>query len=378
MKIWQQAFETIFDQPIQQSIPIPGLGNVFRFRTKTIKSGPVLESEIYPIWNTRSETRSARERVTREAQQNLNRDNAVKKLVRLVNTNFTDRDLAITLTYEGPTPDLHQAQKDIRNYIRRVRDLRRKHGLSEMKYIYVIEGQGPGQKQKPDGDQMALPGIPESGGDKVITRVHHHIILSGAELPDVDTRDVLERLWGKGWANCRRLQPDADSWLEAIARYMVKKRRPHVIRCGAANGAKPEKGFLSGLDGENDHLPGLLKTAAWDLSNMQKRWYSSRNLQQPKVTVSDWKLSRRKVQQAVEQIEDGPGTIFNRAYPGYRLTDVAIFSSKFVSGVYIHARMIKIADPPGIRRNPQKQGRKQNERNRITGCVPALLPAVGI
>lgn len=171
--------------------------NVFRYRARTIKAGDILEVEIFPIWNTQNEVRKAKKAATKEAQQNLNDRNAKKKLIRKINANFTGEDLCITLTYKaGFVPDEEQARRDIRNYLRRVRQWRRKNGLPELKYVYVIE---------------------YGGGDGRRKRVHHHVIMSGMD------RDVAEALWqGRGWANTRRLQPD-DYGLEALARYMTKE-----------------------------------------------------------------------------------------------------------------------------------------------------------
>lgn len=171
--------------------------NVFRYRSRTIKAGNVLEVEIFPIWNTQNEVREAKKHTTQEAQKNLNDKNAKKKFIRKINANFTEEDLCVTLTYSnGFVPDEEQARRDIRNYLRRVREYRRKNGLPELKYAYVIEFGGKDGRRK---------------------RVHHHVIMSGMD------RDKAEALWnGRGYANARRLQPD-DYGLEALARYMTKE-----------------------------------------------------------------------------------------------------------------------------------------------------------
>ena len=81
--------------------------NVFRYRTRTIKAGNVLEVEIFPIWNTQNEVREAKKHTTREAQKNLNDKNAKKKFIRKINANFTEEDLCVTLTYSnGFVPQL--------------------------------------------------------------------------------------------------------------------------------------------------------------------------------------------------------------------------------------------------------------------------------
>lgn len=170
--------------------------DVFRYRAATIKSGEVLEVEVYPLWNTKNEVRRAKANTSREAQRNLNDRNAQKKLIRKINTNFTPDDLHVTLTYKrGVLPDEEQARKDIRNFIRRVRNYRRKHGLPELKYVYVIEFYNG------DGRRM---------------RVHHHVIMSG-----MDRKEVKE-LWPHGSARVDELEPE-DGTLEGLARYITKQ-----------------------------------------------------------------------------------------------------------------------------------------------------------
>lgn len=250
--------------------------NVFRYRTRTIKSGDILEVEAFPIWNTQNEVRRAKRLATREAQRNLNERNAKKKLIRKINANFTENDLCITLTYNnGFIPEEERARRDIRNYIRRVREYRRKHGLPELKYVYVIEFGGRDGRRR---------------------RVHHHVIMSGMD------RDVAEALWqGRGWANSRRLQPD-DYGLEALARYMTKE------------------------------------------PNGGKRWCASRNLAEPKITESDTKISKRKVEQMAEDFESMPAAIFGKLFPDYDFNDCKVQRSDFVAGAYIYARMYRKAN----------------------------------
>ncbi len=346
MKRWRAEFETIFDTEVYEASP-EVLGRVrpgvLRYRTKTTKSGEMLESEVFPIWETGAEARRARKAVTREAQRRLNDRNAVRKLVRLVACNFGRGDLMVTLTYgEGWAADegrhdFTRVQRDVRNFIRRVRSARERAGLDELRYVYSIEGFRGEEAEA--SEAPALPGVLEAapevierkGGSKtnvfdtrlgilrtqslrVSPRPHVHMILSGGL-----EREAIEGLWGKGWANCRQLQPDRYTGLEAISRYMVKSWRRE-----RGEGASPE-GY-----------PG-------------KRWYGSRNLKKPTVTVSDWRMSRGRVAKAVEEIAEGPGSVFNRAYPGYELVDFEVRSSEFVSGVYLYARMRKTR-PDAVRR----------------------------
>lgn len=204
----------------------------YKYMVKTIISGSVLESEIYPVYEKRIDIpRKDKEKATKESQKNLNDKNAKKHFVRIVNTNFTQNDLLITLTYQDKyLPTQKQAKKDITNYIRRLKRYRKKHNLPELKYVYVIEWVDETDQHK---------------SKKV--RVHHHIIINKMD------RNAAEDLWGKGRVEARRLQPD-EYGLEGIARYMLKQ----------------PKG--------------------------EKRWSGSRNLKQPKVYKSVTKLTKRKAE----------------------------------------------------------------------------------
>lgn len=166
--------------------------NLLRYRVKTIKSGPILECEIYPIWKTPRAYSSKRKNATRKAQERLNIKNAKKKLTRLINTNFSEKDIWATFTYskESLPASMDEAKKDMVNYIRRLSRYIKKNNLEPLKYIYVTEC---GKK-----------------------RVHHHIIMN---FPD---REKAEEIWDKpGRKQTRRLQPD-DHGLEGLARYIGK------------------------------------------------------------------------------------------------------------------------------------------------------------
>lgn len=168
------------------------------YREKKIYAGSILEVEIYPISKQeRNHSRKKKEKESLTKQKNLNDKNARKHLIRLINTNFTDKDLAVHLTYsdkELPESE-EQARKDVANYLRRIKHYRKKNGLEDLKYIAVIE-----YKDKEEGKSI---------------RLHHHLIISGMD------RDKAEELWGKGRANADRLKADEFGY-EAIGRYITK------------------------------------------------------------------------------------------------------------------------------------------------------------
>lgn len=168
------------------------------YREKKVYSGKMLEVEIYPIsLLEKKQPRRKKEKLSPPKQKNLNEKNAKKHLIRLINTNFTDEDLAVHLTYDNknyPRSE-EEARKDMANFIRRIKYYRKKNGLPELKYIAVIE-----YRESERGKQI---------------RLHHHAIMN-----DMD-RDVVEELWGKGRANADRLKADEYGY-EGLARYISK------------------------------------------------------------------------------------------------------------------------------------------------------------
>ncbi|MBE5803327.1 MAG: hypothetical protein E7316_02335 [Clostridiales bacterium] len=183
------------------------------YRVKTVKAGQQLDVDVYPLFGREQAgvARRAAKRVTREAQQRINKRNAERRIVQLVNTNFTEKDIALHLTYED-APDYDQCQRDVRNFLRRVKRLRKKQGLPEMKYIYVVEDDEFGVKK----------------------RIHAHVVMSGG-IP----REELEKLWARGYANADRLQLN-EQGLEGLARYMVKSQRNRKKWCCSRNLKEPQ------------------------------------------------------------------------------------------------------------------------------------------
>ncbi len=186
-----------------------------RICEKTIISGSFIECNIYPVWNNRKNTpKTKKSRESREAQKNLNNKNAQLTVIRLLNTNFAKGDLLITLTYkDGYYPTLERARKDINNYIKALKRERKKQGLDELKYIYVIEY------------------VPE-GEDTKKVRIHHHIIINAMD------RDVAESKWKFGRSESKIAQPDDDFGLEGYGRYITKQEKRSHHRWAASRNLK--------------------------------------------------------------------------------------------------------------------------------------------
>lgn len=170
------------------------------YATKEIRSGDQLELEIYPEYTRQQAGRvptEAMRRRNRKARQNLNEKNSRKMCERVINANFTDRDIWATFTYdqEHVPGSMEEAARNMQNYIRRLNSHRKKKGLPNVRYVYTTE-------------------VSEKG------RYHHHIVMDG----DM-TMDEVEQIWTKGHRNqVRRLRKDEDG-LTGMAMYITKQKR---------------------------------------------------------------------------------------------------------------------------------------------------------
>lgn len=170
---------------------------MFTYREKTFICGEYMYKEIYPVDKREvKKKRSEKTKETTKKMKNLNDKNRIKKTTMLANTNFTEKDLFITLSYTDATlPHTEEeAKKRISNFIKRLRRRFKKESLPDLKYISVTERSKKG-------------------------RVHHHLFISGGL-----SRDTIEKLWiktEKGYCNSRRLQADEFGY-ERLVRYMLK------------------------------------------------------------------------------------------------------------------------------------------------------------
>lgn len=253
------------------------------YRTRTIKAGTRLEAEVYPIFGRSMErtARAARQAMTPERQAQLNTRRAKRRLVLLVENNFRFwDDYAVTLTYAEEPEDEKRCRKDLRNFFLRLKRIREKRGLPELKYVYAI-------------------GYDEQH------RIHAHCLVTGGI-----ERTELERIWGKGFANTYALQTYGKG-LQGIANYLYKQN---------------ERAKDAG-DRVSYHM-----------------WSGSRNLKKPKEHVSDSKISNRKIKQMALFFRNDAKDVLERIYPGYVFEDGEVRYSDVVSGVYITCVMRKKED----------------------------------
>lgn len=180
------------------------------YREKKHYCGEYLEIDIFPVFD-KQRGRGKRRKPTSEMQKRLNQRNSERKLIRLLNTNFTKKDIRFDLTYD----DCHypnspeDALRQMQNFLRRVKRYRVKHEMSELKYVAVTE-------------------IGKKSG-----RLHHHIVMSGG----IDINELAE-IWGRGYTTAKPLQFN-EFGIVGIAKYLIKEPILGKRWCASRNLEKP-------------------------------------------------------------------------------------------------------------------------------------------
>jgi hypothetical protein len=290
-RVSPELFQPCFDRRI-------GRAKVRTFvREKKTYCGPdYLEIDVYNYTKTEEEKarkgqRSKKEYESTSKQIDWNERNSRRRFLQLVHTNFGIGDMHITLTYSNDNlpPTKGDAEREERNFLRRVSYTRKKKGLSPLKYIAI-----PVCAYKKDGETPA--------------RVHHHIILNGG----LD-RDEIEDLWRKrkrggqkkgdkiGYANADRLQPE-ENGLAALCEYLAKQAGGRKRWSGSQNLDKPEKEIWN----QND--PPRESTS---------RFSASANLKRPWSRTNNHSFSRKEVERIAKTSLDT--AYWERRYPGYTL-----------------------------------------------------------
>lgn len=184
------------------------------YRTKSYRSGSLLEIEAYPLLPTFQRERVRRMKPTCEAQAKLNQRNAEKRLIRLAEANFGESDYYFTGTIEGPDlPNWKAMQKLVRAFVRRWNRARRKAGLEPGKYIYVLEGHEDGDRRK---------------------RLHWHALLEGGL-----SRAEIKAQWAHGRSRVDELDARGPEGLIPLAKYLCKSPQGKRRWAASRNLKKP-------------------------------------------------------------------------------------------------------------------------------------------
>lgn len=253
----------------------PGVRGRVAYREQKFECGEFLEVNIYPVFQSPVRgRRRAKRKPTREVQQALNRLNAAKEVNRVICANFTNQDYYITLTFKGDPPDLERAKKDVANFLKKLERMMRRKGLGKPKWIKTIE-------------------VGAKSG-----RIHVHMVISGGLLP-VD----YQRLWGKGYVDCKPLMFGADGVM-GLSRYFIKQSR---------------------------NVPGDEHKA--------KSWSCSRNCIRPEPKTNDYRYSRKRAAEITRERENS--RLIEKLYPGYFCSSCEAFYNDESGHYYLHLRFYK-------------------------------------
>lgn len=178
---------------------------------KRIWAGDVYEAKEYfsPRERGISCERAARENLSTEKMEEYNCMEARRKCARMVNTNFKEGDLFLTLTFRERV-DIKTALRLFRNFIERLKRLRKRKGYAELKYLYVVE-----RKNK---------------------REHVHLLINKMDL----TMKELKEVWGLGRVMVSILEPGGD--YTGLAYYITKENYKEYGKrwSGSRNLEKPK------------------------------------------------------------------------------------------------------------------------------------------
>lgn len=255
------------------------------YNAKIIESGNQVEVQLYELWDTKSRNKGKKIKLSRQQQQDLNFRNSQMRIVRLLNTNFTDYDSWLTLTYSSPV-DEETAYKTIRNYIATVK---RRFKDKPVKYVYCTE----------------------TGGK----RTHHHIVINIAD------RDTLEELWCSASERARkRKNPN----------YKIKKYGRTQARR---------------LQSDDFGLTGMAKYLSKEAKTNKKKFCCSKNLEEPKKTKTKTLKGRKITKKWVKKINEDETFAkieILKLFPNCQFNDIAAKRTPYTDSAYVYIRLKKI------------------------------------
>lgn len=269
-----------------------------KYREKIYKCGDYLEVDIFPVFRKGSTRRKAKYKPTSEMQTRLNQRNAERALTRILNANFTEEDISLALTYRDDClPDSYeQAWRDAKNFLRRVKRLREKLGLAELKYV-VVFGSG---------------------------RYHFHIVMNGG-IAD----KTLQRLWGKGYANTIHFEFN-ENGIEGHARYIASQYDEDAF----------DGEDLFSMFDINEETGEVTARENAKRKRGARRYTCSRNIIRPESIEKDGRISSARVEE-LATVDSASRSVFEKLYPGYSFTSCVPYYNQKNGGYYIMIKLYK-------------------------------------
>lgn len=270
------------------------------YREKIYRCGDYLEVEVYPVFAKAEGRRRAKYRPTSEMQARLNQRRAERMLARILNANFTENDCSVTLTYDKDTlpATYEEAERDVKNFLRRVKRLRNKLELPDIKYVL----------------------IPGSG------RFHFHIPMSGG----LDDKQI-SALWQNGYCNIIHFRFN-ENGIEGHARYIASQFE---------NDQYGGNDLLSMFDIDEETGEVTEKTGGNVARKKGKRRYScSMNIVRPEAEERDGEITATRVEE-LATMDSKSGSAFEKIYSGYYFSDCEPYYNNENGGYYLHIKMYR-------------------------------------
>lgn len=255
-----------------------------------------LEVDIVPVTNM-PEAGKGKEEKSSQKQKNLNEERSKRQFVQIANTNFSEDDLHISVTYDdNHLPEtLKEAERNIHNYLDRVNRRMKKVTEQDLKYMLVTEY------------------TPDEENEEKAVRIHHHIIINGGL-----SRDDLELMWTKDRINWKKVQNDPQ--------YRKSIKAMGFVNCDRL---QPNE---NGIEGLVNYINKRKKGC--------KKWSASQNLKKPKVKKNDHKHSFRKLREYAKTPEDKE--IWRKLYKGYEPTKIQFKYNDYTGwSVYLRLRKVR-------------------------------------
>lgn len=268
-----------------------------KYREKIYTCGDYKDIQLFPVFEKANGRRKKRYKPTSEMQAKLNQRNAERSLTRLLNANFTENDISVTLTYMNQylPKTFEEAERDVKNFLRRVKRLRGKMKLDEIKYI-LIPGAG---------------------------RFHFHIPMSGG----IDDK-ALQNLWPYGYCNIIHFVFD-ENGIEGHARYVAKQFELDEVDIFSMFDINEETGEVTEKEG---------KAAA--RAKGKRRYTCSRNIVRPETEEKDGRIPAARVEE-MATVDSASRAVFEKLYPGYCLADCKPYYNEENGGYYLEIKMYR-------------------------------------
>lgn len=274
-------------------------------REKRIYCGEeYLEVDIVPVTNM-PEAGQEKKGKSSQAQKNLNDKRSKRRFVQIANTNFGADDLHISATYnEEHLPiTLEEAERNVHNYLDRVKRRMKRVTGQDLKYMLVTE-YTPEEGENADPEDKTTRAV----------RIHHHIIINGGL-----SRDDLELMWSATRINWKKAQNDPEY-------------RKNVDYLGFVNCDRLQPNE-NGIEGLVNYINKRKKGC--------KKWSTSMNLKKPKEKKNDHKYSFRKLRELAKIPEDKE--VWRKQYKGYEPTKID-FQYNDYTGWSVYLKMRKVRD----------------------------------